>query len=369
MRILHIYKDYFPIVGGIENHVKILAEGQAARGHEVTVLVTSRTRSEHLEVLNGVRVIFASRWFNLSSAPISPDLARWVVREHPDITHLHFPYPVGEAANYFFGHSRVTILTYHSDIVRQKTMTKFYAPIMSRILNRVDSIIATSPNYIASSPVLARHADKCIVVPLGIDPIPFLTQKQPTAYAKKNGLELLFVGRLRYYKGLDYLLRAMKNLPTSHLVIVGIGPMEQQWKELAQQLGIAARVNWAGEVQDALLPQYYASCDIFVLPASERSEAFGAVQLEAMAAGKPVVSCDVGTGVAWVNRNEETGLVVPPRDSVALSKAILRLAGDEQQRELMGSRGRARVQSEFTSDLMVERVLSLYAKLSQPLAK
>lgn len=366
MRILHIYKDYFPVVGGIENHVKMLAEGQAARGHAVTILVTSRTRSAHVEMVNGVRVIFASRWFNVSSAPISPDLASRIAIEHPDITHLHFPYPVGEAANYFFGHAPATVLTYHSDIVRQKTLTKFYAPLMSRVLDRVNAIIATSPNYIISSPVLSRYTEKCVVIPLGIDPTPFLTQQPPASTAKKTDLELLFVGRLRYYKGIDYLLQAMMSMPTAHLVVVGIGPMEREWKDLAQQLGIAARVDWVGEVPDALLPQYYAACDIFVLPASERSEAFGAVQLEAMAAGKSVVSCDVETGVAWVNQNEYTGLVVPPRDSIALANAIVRLAEDKEQRELMGSRGRARVQSEFTSDLMIERILSLYGKINQP---
>jgi rhamnosyl/mannosyltransferase len=113
-------------------------------------------------------------------------------------------------------------------------------------------------------------------------------------------------------------------------------------------------------VSDAELPGYYAASDIFVLPASERSEAFGAVQLEAMAAGKPVVCTELGTGTSFVNVNEQTGMVVPARDSRALVRAINRLIGDPALRARMGTAGRLRVQSEFTVEKMVERVMQVY---------
>jgi len=376
MQILHIYKDYFPVLGGIENHVKALAEAQAARGHDVTVLVTSRDQRTRVETLNGVRVIFAARMATISSAPISIALPRLLSRETPEIAHLHFPYPLGEVAQYLFGRARRTVLTYHSDIIRQKYLRVLYRPLMQRVLARVDRIIATSPNYIASSPVLARWKDKCVVVPLGVETSP-ATPQPPAPSPELNfvqergqgvpegrgmGVRLLFVGRLRYYKGLNYLVDALRAIPRAQLVVVGAGPMERAWRSLAQELGVAERVVFVGEVSDAELPGYYAAADIFVLPASERSEAFGAVQLEAMAAGKPVVCTELGTGTSFVNVNEETGLVVPARDAPALASAINRLIADPMLRARMGAAGRARVLAEFTLDKMVERVMAVYGR-------
>ncbi|MBM3127303.1 MAG: glycosyltransferase [Chloroflexi bacterium] len=362
MKILHLYKDYFPVVGGIENHVKLLAEAQAARGHHVSVLVTSRDHHTRVETINGVRVIFAARLATILSAPISPALFARARAETPEIAHLHFPYPFGEVAHHFCGRARRTILTYHSDIVRQKITRALYRPLMARVLARADRIIATSPNYIASSPVLSRWKEKCVVVPLGIDPAPFenaLISSSPLA----SRPSLLFVGHLRYYKGLDYLLAALRALPHARLVVVGSGPMERAWREYARQLGIAERVRFVGQVRDDELPAYYAACDIFVLPASERSEAFGAVQLEAMAAGKPVVCTELGTGTSFVNVDGETGFVVPARDPHALAAALARLGDDAELRARMGAAGRARVRHEFTSEKMATRVMQVYERV------
>ncbi len=364
MKILHLYKDYFPVEGGIENHIKALAEAQAARGHQVSVLVTSRSRQTHVETINGVRVVFAARLATISSAPISLALFRQLSREHPDVVHLQFPYPWGELAQYLVGRAGRAVMTYQSDIVRQKYLRVVYAPMMQRVLGRLDAIIATSPNYVESSPVLRPWRKKCVVVPMGIDPTPFLTTLAcPPLGSKPTGSHtLLFVGALRYYKGLNYLLRALPEVPNARLIVVGRGPMEHAWKSLTAELGIAARVDYVGEVANPNLPPYYAGADVFVLPSSERSEAFGLVQLEAMAAGKPVVCTELDTGTSYVNVDGETGFVVPARNPSALASAINRLLGDTELRARMGAAGRARVLREFTLDKMVDRVLDLYKR-------
>jgi glycosyltransferase involved in cell wall biosynthesis len=371
MKILHIYKDYFPVLGGIENHIKLLAEAQAARGHAVSVLVASRDRHTHIETLNGVRVIFAARLATISSAPISLALFDLIRHETSDVAHLQFPYPPGELANYFCGRARKTVITYQSDIVRQKYLRVLYAPLMERVLARADRLIATSPNYIASSPVLSRWKDKCVVVPLGIDLAPFENVDIPVRASPSTSLRsaqdasplLLFVGKLRYYKGLNYLLEAIREIPRAQLVVVGTGPLEHAWRTLARELGVDARVVFVGEVRNVELSGYYAAADIFVLPASERSEAFGIVQLEAMAAGKPVVCTELGTGTSFVNVDGETGFVVPARDAHALARAITRLIDDAELRARMGAAGRARVHQEFTLDKMVDRVMAVYEQL------
>ena len=384
MNILHIYKDYFPVVGGIENHVKMLAEAQAARGHAVSVLITSRDHRTHIETLNGVRVIFAARLATISSAPVSIELFRLLARERPDIAHLQFPYPLGEAANYFLGKARKTIISYQSDIIRQKYLRVVYAPLMRRVLARADRILVSSPQYMASSSVLSRFADKCTVVPLGIDPTAFETSppfpRPPSSSPDANSASgegdggdrkagvggearLLFVGHLRYYKGLDFLLRALCELPKAHLTVIGTGMMERAWRALAGNLGVDARVHFLGDVPDAQLPAHYAACDIFVLPSSARSEAFGMVQLEAMAAGKPVVCTELGTGTSFVNVDGETGFVVPACDAHALAAAIVRLMDDSELRARMGAAARARVRTEFTIEIMVARVMRVYEQV------
>ncbi len=365
MKILHVYKDYFPVSGGIENHVKLLAEAQAARGHDVSALVTSLDRHTHVEQMRGVRVIFAARLARVSSTPLSRAMFQWLARERPDIAHLHFPYPWGEVGNYFWGHARKTVMTYHSDIVRQKYLRVAYAPLMWRVLARVDAIMPTSPMYAHTSPVLQKKEGKCIVVPLGIDTTRFLISP-PCPFLSgggEKGERLLFVGALRYYKGLPYLLQALAQIPHAHLVVVGSGPKEGEWHALAHSLGVAERVQFVGHISDEELPSYFAACDVFVLPSSERSEAYGIVQLEAMASGKPVVCTELGTGTSFVNVDGETGYVVPARDSQALAAAIHRLLDNAALRERMGAAGRARVLQEFTLEKMVDRVMDVYSRV------
>lgn len=366
MNILHLYKDYYPVLGGIENHLRVLAEAQAARGHTVTVLVTSPTRRSRVEMAAGVRVIFAGRLATMASTPLSLALFRELSRERPDIAHLHFPYPVGDLAQALFGRARRTVITYHSDVVRQKLLLWLYAPLLRRSLARADAIIATSPRYVETSPFLSPLADRCTIIPYGIDTARFerADPAQVAAIRAKYGERLvLFVGLLRYYKGVEYLIRAMAAVDGRALLAGGESSRRQgELEALAQSLGVAERVVFLGP-QEQALPALYHAADVFTLPSIERSEAFGIVQLEAMAAGRPVVSADVGTGVAWVNQHEVTGLVVQPRDVAQLSAALNRLLTDADLRQRLGAAGRERVAQEFTLDKMVDRIEALYDRI------
>ena len=286
MHILHIYKDYFPVLGGIENHVRILAEAQAARGHDVTVLVANPQRRTTIEMMNGVRVIKTARWATVASTPISPALFWQIAGLKADIAHLHFPYPLGDVAHALFGRAPHTVITYHSDIVRQKTLLRLYAPWLRRTLRHAQRIIATSPRYAASSPFLASHGDKVTVVPYGIDLGRFATADPAQVAhlrAQYGSPLLLFVGQLRYYKGIEYLIRAMPQI-TGRALLIGSETTTRRAEldRLARELGVADRVLFLGE-HDADLPAYYQASDVFVLPSIERSEAFGIVQIEAMA--------------------------------------------------------------------------------------
>jgi glycosyltransferase involved in cell wall biosynthesis len=367
MRILQVYKDYYPVLGGMENHIKMLGEALVQRGHGVTVLATHPTSTTHVEEINGVQVIKAGRLTTVSSAPISLSLFVWMRRLQADITHLHFPYPIGELAYLLAGRSHKMVITYHSDIVRQKYLLQVYKPFLYRLLARADRITVSSPNYIQSSPYLRPLAAKCVVIPHGTD----LQRFTKTAVVARRAQEIrqryaapliLFVGLLRYYKGLSFLIEAMPGIDAK-LLVVGQGPQGKAWRDLSHRLGLEQQVFFLGRVSDDELVALYHACDVFVLPAIHRSESWGAVQVEAMSCGKPVVSTELGTGTSFVNMHGQTGLVVRPRDSAALGTAILALLQDDQRRQEMGRQSRQRALSEFSLKTMVDGITSLYEEV------
>lgn len=365
MKIVHVYKDYYPVLGGIENHVRMVAEEQTRRGHDVTVLVTSRGLHGETTEAGGIHLIKAGRLATVASAPISISLAGWLRRLPCDIAHLHFPYPIGEMAFLAAGRSRRMVVTYHSDIVRQKGLLRLYTPILRRVLARADRIMPTNERYIQTSPYLAPLAAKCTVVPLGIDLDRFAVANpdQVAAIRQLYGEPLLiFVGRLRYYKGLEYLIRAMSSVP-ARLLVIGSGPMEKPWRDLIIELGLSDKIALLGDVSDEDLPAYHHAGAVFVLPSSQRSEAFGVSMVEGMASGLPAVSTELGTGTSFVNRHGDTGYVVPPADPAALAEAINRLLLDETLRKRMAMAARQRAWSEFSLGAMVDRILEVYGSV------
>jgi rhamnosyl/mannosyltransferase len=369
MNVLYVYKDYFPVLGGIENHVKLLAEGMVVRGVSARVLVTNTNWHTVREERNGVPIIKAGRLANLSSAPISLALFRELSRLQPDLAHLHAPYPIGELAQLWCGHARKIVVTYHSDIVRQKYLRILYQPFLKQLLARADAISISNPTYPQLSPFVAPHAHKCVVIHHGANLARFAPTPESQARAQAIRAEhgnvplILFVGRLRYYKGLENLIAAMQDVTTARAVIVGTGPMESEWKALAQSLNTIERVRFVGNVPDAALPAYYQAAAVFVLPSTHTSETWGAVQIEAMASGLPCICTELGTGTSYVNQHGVTGFVVPPHAPPALAQAINTLLADEAMRQRMGQAAHARAWSEFTHTAMVEQTHKLYESL------
>jgi len=357
--ILHLYKDYFPVLGGIENHIRVLAEAQAAVGHQVTVLACAPHLHTVAETVNGVRVIKAGRLATIASMPLSLRQPAVLTRLQPDVIHVHSPYPLGEVSAWLLQRHTPLVITHHSDVVRQRGWLYLYGPLLRQVLRAADRIIATSPRYIESSPWLRPVREKCTVVPLGVDHHRFTLPPRPFT----GPPTLLFVGRLRYYKGLDTLLRALVGLEDVRLTVVGDGQMRGPWEEMAAKLGLADRARFVGEVPGADLPAFYHRAHIFVLPANARAEAFGTVLLEAMASGLPCITTEVGSGTSWVVQDGVTGLIVPPQDPEALAEAIRSLLEDSHLRATLGRAARDRVEAEFTQERMVARVQAVYRRV------
>jgi rhamnosyl/mannosyltransferase len=294
------------------------------------------------------------------STAISPGMAAQIRTSGADLVHIHLPNPTAVLAYLASGYRGRLVITYHSDIVKQKLLARVFQPFLNAALRRSSAIIATSPNYVATSPVLQAFRDRCHVIPYGIDTAQ-LEQRDPGA---RFGERLVItVGRLVYYKGLEYLIRAMADV-RGRLVIVGDGPLRGKLERLAAQLGVADRVLFAGVISNAEVLAYYHAAAVFVLASAARSEAFGIVQIEAMAAGLPVINTSLDTGVPLVSVHEQTGLTVPPADPQALAAAINRLLDDPNLRQKFGQAGVRRAREEFGLDRMLKRTLQLYRNVT-----
>jgi glycosyltransferase involved in cell wall biosynthesis len=367
VRVVQLGKYYYPYVGGIETHLYTLCH-ELVPELELDVIVANVERRTVRELHEGIRVTRCASYGHLASTSISPGMAWELSRRDYDVVHLHLPHPVG-AASYLASkkprHHRL-IVSYHSDVVRQQRLMRFYAPLVDRLLARADTVIATSPNYLLTSPVLQRFESKCKVVPYGIDlelfrKTPERAQKAAEIRALHGDAPLLVaVGRLIYYKGFEYAIRALQRVENAELMLIGDGPLRGPLERLARDLGLARRVHFLGEMPNDEIPPYYFASDLYVFPSIARSEAFGIVQLEAMACGLPVINTDLPSGVPFVSRHGETGLTVPPCDDVALARAIEELLAAPERRRAMAAAARARVEREFTKETLAARVLSYY---------
>ena len=377
MRVTMVNKYYSPPhLGGVEMVVRTLSEGLIEHGGvQVRALVSNESRERAEETIGGVRVIRLARQLALSSAPVALGMRRALwdevrggrrgTAERADILNFHSPYPWGELSFLLSVLDVPSVALYHSDIVRQKRLLAAYRPFLERFLDRVDLIVTSSPNMIAGSGFLAPRAEKCRVVPFGL-PAQRLT---PTPAARRRAAELraahpgrhlvLFVGRLVYYKGVEVLLQAMAGMDAD-LVLIGRGPLEVRLRELVSASGMGTRVTFLPPQGDEELSAWYLAADVLCLPSVARSEAFGLVQIEAHAAGTPVVSTSLPTGVPYANLDGVTGLIVPPGDSAALAAALARLLSDDELRARLGQQARTRALAEFTVPRMVAGTLEVY---------
>jgi glycosyltransferase involved in cell wall biosynthesis len=375
MRVTMVNKYYYPPhLGGVETVVRNLSEGLVAETGAAVRAIVCNEGTEHIEdMIEGVEVLRLPRQFALSSAPIAlsmPNVLRHEGHrpEPPDIINLHFPYPWGELSWLQANPDIPMVLSYHSDIVRQKKLLAAYRPFLDAALDRADVITTSSPNLRDGSPFLAPRADKVRIVDYGLhvdqiaEPPASVLERAKEIRAEHGGRKIvLFVGRLVYYKGAGVLVRAMPHIGAD-LVMIGRGPLESELRETARAIGVAGRISWVAPQDDEELHAYYHAADVFCLPSVANSEAFGLVQIEAHAAGTPAVSTNLPTSVPYANLDGVTGLTVPVGDINALADALNRLLGDDELRARLGAQARERALTQFTIPRMVSQMLEVYGE-------
>lgn len=367
MKVLHFYKTYYPdSFGGVEQVIFQLASGMRALGIDSTVLSLTPNKVERVIEVNNHQVVrcrsdfkIASTDFSLSSLWKFNNLAK-----NTDIVHYHFPWPFMDLAHFIVNHNKPSLVTYHSDIVKQRTLLKLYRPLKTKFLNSMDAIVATSPNYRVTSDVLQRHQNKVEVISIGLDKnlySPINIERVQYWRDTLGDKFFIFIGVLRYYKGLNILLDALAlgDFPT---VIVGAGPIEYELKVKAESLGLK-NVLFLGQLSEkdkvAILELSYA----IVFPSHLRSEAFGISLLEGAMFGKPMISSEIGTGTSYINIDQLTGIVVPPSSPKDLHIAMSYLWNNPEVAAKMGLKAFDRYKNLFTADKMCQAYAKLYQRL------
>lgn len=356
--------------GGVERHAHGLVRALAEDVEFVNVAAlrgSSSVSAQWACRTEGVRSLAM-----VASTPICPMMPLAVRRLHRErkfqLIHLHFPDPMSHLSAAFGVPEDVpVVVTWHSDIVRQRNIFKLYRPFLRKLMARAKVVIAATPAHFSSMPQLAEltRPEQRVTVPYGFDfdPLRIPHPKAEALRAAHCGRIIFALGRHVYYKGFEYLVRAMRSLENTKLLLGGSGPLTGELQRIALVEGVADRVVFTGRIPESDLPAYYQACDVFCLPSVEPSEAFGIVQVEAMACGKPVVCADLKNGVTWVNQDGVTGLAVPPRDERALAVALRKILENQDLRERLGAAAAIRAATQFSLAALRDGTLAVYRRV------
>ena len=374
MKVLHLGK-FDGDVGGIERYLRALLGRLPSDIECINLVANDRAVTDQHRNYRYLTVRAANHGVVASVAicPLMPLLARRLHREHRfDIVHLHFPDPLGQLTAMSLPRSVKRVISWHSDIVKQRASLALYRPFLDAFMHDADAIIGASPQHFSSSKQMApgKPGQLREVIPYGFDPSAFAwtdaarARRAELAKATHGRPVIFTVGRHVYYKGFDVLIRALRSVDAD-LWIGGRGPLTESFRNAAREAGVADRVRFLGFVPDDELVAYYDACDVFCMPSTERAEQFGLVQLEAMHLGKPVVATRLGTGVEYVTLDGVTGLLAAPGDEAGLAQAIARLLADPALRARLGNAGQARVATTFSLQQMIDSTAALYRRLGR----
>lgn len=362
MKILQIAKYYPPVKGGIETVVSDITENLNQKGISCDV-ICSNIENKYIEEKKEKYRIYRTKTIgHIFATAISFQFIlklRSIIKNY-DIVHLHHPNPLGTIALFFSSPTKI-VVHWHCDIVRQKVALFFFKPLQTWLLKKCDSIIVTSPNYLASSTPLQDFKRKAEIIPIGIDPEKYRSLVQGKS-KKISGRNIIFtLGRLISYKGYEYLIEAATFLDDDFIILIGgNGPLRFKLEHLVKKHGVQNKVQLLGHLSDKETAEWFHACKIFCLPSVEKNEAFGVVLLEAMSFGKPLLTTSInGSGIGWVNKNGFTGITVPPRNSKAIATAAKDICNGGNYEDYSANAYR-RLNENFLKEKMINKIVQLY---------
>lgn len=337
------------------------------RGFDHQILAARRFGWGRRYSVDGSPVEAVASLGNLFSTPVAPTYVP-AFRRHAagvDIVVHHAPLPLNDAAVLLGLPASVPLIIYwHADVLGYPLLRRIISPLTRQTLARADIIVVSGGAMIDGSDLLTPHRQKCEILPYGIN-LDFWEQLDSAGVERARELRssaprhVLAVGRLVGYKGFAVLIRAMAQID-GNATIVGDGPLLTELKSLAQQLGVASRVRFTGRIERSEIRALMHSADVLAFPSVTAAEAFGISQIEAMAAGLPIVNTYLPTTVPMVARHEQEGITVPPNNPAALAAALERILDDPGLAQKFGASAQARAKSEFDENVFQRRMGAVY---------
>lgn len=372
MQVLNIYRTYFPDPpGGLQEAIRQICHATASHDVSNVIYTLSPNNEPRTIKLPEAEVVRERSWISPASCDIG-GLAAFktynALASQSDVVHYYHPWPFADLLNVTTRANKPKVLTYISDVVRQRLLNTFYSPLMWKHLHDMDVIVANCPAYVETSPILTHQSvrDKVRVIPLGIND-KLYPQSGDDAIFARSGINddepyFLFLGVHRYYKGIHTLISAAP-YTKAKIVIAGSGPITAELKSQAVELGLE-NITFIGQVTDQEKVSLFKKCRAFVLPSHLRSEAYGMVLVEASMFSKPMISCEIFTGTSFVNQDGKTGFVIPPESPKQLADAINFLYESETLAEQMGREARLRYEKLFSANVLGKAYSDLYKELT-----
>jgi len=366
LRVLHVYRTYFPETqGGLQEAIRQIARGLKRAGCDSVVFTLAKQPRPSFVRIDDADVFRAKSVIDVSSCDMgSPGgilLFRQLAKK-ADILNFHYPWPFGDVLELLGNPGKPYVITYHSDIVRQRVAEALYAPLRSHFVAKAKAIVTTSPAYARTSEYLSRTGRSVDVIPLCIDPADIPDTSVEISLRWQQRFEkpfFFFVGVLRYYKGLEYLIEAAK-LTGFDVVIAGDGPERDRLHYLAAGI---SNIHFLGKIPDEDKFALIRQCRAVVFSSHLRAEAFGVSLLEGAALGKALISTEIGTGTSYANAHEETGLVVPGADPEAFARAMRTLIDQPDLVAKYGKAAHERCMRLFHTTSVGEKYLNLYRRV------
>ena len=353
------------------SEVGLSEEGLSEEGVECDMMCAAsdgrRRGTEVIRLNPHGRILCHRTLIEAAKTMIAPSMVtrlRRIAKDY-DIIHIHHPDPMAAMALRLSGYKGKVVLHWHSDILSQKALLRFYLPIQNWLIKRADTIVGTTPVYLAESPYLQGVQKKCRCIPIGIEPIISDSVREREIRNEYSGRRIIFsLGRLVEYKGYRYLIEAAKYLDDSFMILIGGGgPLRESLQREIDELGVESRVKLLGKVPQEDLASYYGASELFCMSSVMKTEAFGIVQIEAMSAGRPVIATKIPeSGVSWVNEDGISGINVAPRDSKAIAEAIRTITDNEATWKKFSAGAAKRFAENFTKEKMIARCLNIYAE-------
>lgn len=370
MKVLQLGK-FYPIMGGVEKVMYDLTYGLSQQGIACDMLCTNTHVGDETKIvdINAHSSIICTKTFlKKFSTTFSVEMALKLKRicANYNIIHVHHPDPMAAFALWLSGYKGKVVLHWHSDILSQKMLLYFYLPLQRWLIQRANLIVGTTPVYIQSSPFLKEVQHKCTFLPIGIEPVTCTDDGVERIKARYGHRKIVFsLGRLVTYKGFEYLIDAASLLPDDYVVLIGgSGELHQSLTHQIQSLHLEDKVHLLGRVSDEDLPYYYEACDAYCLSSIMKTEAFAIVQIEAMSCGKPIVATKIpGSGVAWVNAHDVSGINVGIRDGAAIANALTTILEDAELYQRYSSGAKARYEELFKREKMIAKCINQYRNL------